>query len=98
MEPTFSDADRLSQVDMEPLSSYHSMSHLSQSQPRKKGCKLPQGVMFHIYSFLDLRTLIDLVSRLSSRDRRAVISDSEILSQSRCLRISICPKTPINYS
>jgi len=56
------------------------------------------GIMYLVYSHLPLLELINKISLLSKKDRRMVCSQSELLSQERCLRISICPTVAINYT
>lgn len=56
------------------------------------------GIKCHIYSYLPLKVLLDLISNLSKKDREMLISNSELLSQERCLKISFCPTVAIDYS
>lgn len=50
--------------------------------------KLPFGVRCVIYSYLDLMTLINVISKLSKQERTQ-IPHSEVLDQPRCLKIYI---------
>lgn len=47
---------------------------------------LPKGVRQHIYSYLPLDTIIQVISKLSKADRKMLIK-SEIVDQPRALRI-----------
>lgn len=57
-------------------------------QQKKKIKKLPFGVRCVIYSFLDLMTLLNTITKLSKAERET-IPVSEVLDQQRCLRIHI---------
>lgn len=51
-----------------------------------------------IYSYLPLDNLLKQISCISKKERELLVSDSELLNQNRCLRISFCPNIAINYS
>lgn len=55
-----------------------------------KNDKLPVGIRMIIYSYLPLENLLKQISCLCKKERELLISDSELLNQQRCLRISFC--------
>jgi hypothetical protein len=75
-----------------------SQSILASKKHSAKMDKLPIGIRMLIYSYLPLEFLLKKVSCLSKKDREMLVSDNELLNQSRCLRISFCPDVAINYA
>jgi len=59
---------------------------------------LPISIRSHIYSYMPLKSLLDQIGCLCKKDREFITSDSELLSQDRCLRISLSPTCAIDYN
>lgn len=59
-----------------------------ESAPTKKtsGRALPKSVRQHVYAYLPLDSLVHVISKLSSADRKMLVT-SEIIDQPRALRI-----------
>lgn len=57
-------------------------------KPNKKVKLLPYGVRCVVYSYLDLMTMVNSITKLS-RTEREKVPFSDVIDQSRCLRIYI---------
>ena len=61
---------------------------ISNKSFKPSSIKLPFGVRCVIYSFLDLMSLLNTITKLSKQEREK-ITTQEVIDQPRCLKIHI---------